>query len=190
MDLNTLTLATTIVALAEIGDKTQLLSLMLANRYKQHHWPIIGGILLATLLNHALAAWLGSALSGLVSPEVLRWVLGGGFIALGLWLLIPDKLDDDDNTPVTHNPWKILTVTTTLFFIAEMGDKTQVATVALGARYDDLFSVVIGTTVGMLLANAPAVWLGKRFTRWLPVRWVHAIAAVLFVAIGVGTLMI
>ena len=190
MDLNTLTLATTIVALAEIGDKTQLLSLMLANRYKKHHWPIISGILVATLLNHALAAWLGSALSGFVSPEVLRWVLGGGFIALGLWLLIPDKLDDDDSTPVTHNPWKILTVTTTLFFIAEMGDKTQVATVALGARYDDLFSVVIGTTVGMLLANAPAVWLGKRFTRWLPVRWVHAIAAVLFVAIGVGTLMI
>jgi len=190
MDFHTLTLATGIVALAEIGDKTQLLSLMLANRYKNHHLPIVAGILGSTLLNHALAAWAGAALSGFIDPDILRWVLGLGFIALGLWLLVPDQIDENEKTPTTHSPWKIFTITTTLFFIAEMGDKTQVATVALGARFDDIISVVLGTTIGMLLANAPAVWLGQRFTRWLPVRWVHAIAALVFIGIGIGTLFI
>ena len=190
MDFNYFLLATSIVALAEIGDKTQLLSLMLSAKYKDHHWAIIGGIFIATILNHALAALLGSAISAWLSPDVMRWILGAGFIALGLWLLIPDKLDGDENTPTTHNSWKVFTITTSLFFMAEMGDKTQVATVALGARYDDLLAVVTGTTVGMMLANAPAVWLGKKFTRALPIKWVHSIAAIIFIAIGVGTLLI
>ncbi|MBU3584970.1 TMEM165/GDT1 family protein [Polynucleobacter sp. AM-26B4] len=190
MDLNYFFLATSIVALAEIGDKTQLLSLMLSARYKDHHWAIIGGIFIATLLNHALAALLGSTISAWISPEVMKWILGGGFIALGLWLLIPDKLDGDEEAPPTSSSWKVFTITTSLFFIAEMGDKTQVATVALGARYDDLLAVVMGTTVGMMLANAPAVWLGKKFTKALPIKWVHGIAAVIFIAIGVATLFV
>ncbi|MEO0048396.1 MAG: hypothetical protein RLZZ410_1355 [Pseudomonadota bacterium] len=190
MDFNSFLLATSIVALAEMGDKTQLLSLMLAAKYKTHHWSIIVGIFMATILNHAIAAWLGSAISQWLSPDVLRWILGVGFIALGLWLLIPDKLDGDEDTPLTHNAWKVFTITTSLFFIAEMGDKTQVATVALGARYDDLLAVVMGTTVGMMLANAPAVWLGQKFTTALPIKWVHAIAAIIFIAIGVATIFI
>jgi putative Ca2+/H+ antiporter (TMEM165/GDT1 family) len=190
MDLNYFFLATSIVALAEIGDKTQLLSLMLSAKYKDHHWAIIGGIFIATLLNHALAALLGSTISAWVSPEVMKWILGGGFIALGLWLLIPDKLDGDEEAPPTRSAWKVFTITTSLFFIAEMGDKTQVATVALGARYDDLLAVVMGTTVGMMLANAPAVWLGKKFTKALPIKWVHGIAAVIFIGIGVVTLFV
>ena len=190
MDLNYFFLATSIVALAEIGDKTQLLSLMLSARYKDHHWAIIWGILIATLLNHALAAFLGSTISTWISPEVMKWILGGGFIALGLWLLIPDKLDGDEEAPPTSSSWKVFTITTSLFFIAEMGDKTQVATVALGARYDDLLAVVMGTTVGMMLANAPAVWLGKKFTKALPIKWVHGIAAVIFIGIGVVTLFV
>ncbi len=190
MDLNYFFLATSIVALAEIGDKTQLLSLMLSAKYKDHHWAIIGGIFIATILNHALAALLGSTISAWISPEVMKWILGGGFIALGLWLLIPDKLDGDEEAPPTRSAWKVFTITTSLFFIAEMGDKTQVATVALGARYDDLLAVVMGTTVGMMLANAPAVWLGKKFTKALPIQWVHGIAAVIFIGIGLATLFV
>ena len=190
MDFNSFLLATSIVALAEIGDKTQLLSLMLASRYKDHHWGIIFGILIATLLNHALAAWVGSAVSQWMNPEVMRWILGIGFIALGLWLLIPHKLDGHENTPSTHSPWKIFTITTSLFFMAEMGDKTQVATVALGARYDNLLAVVAGTTLGMMLANAPAVWLGKKFTKALPIKWVHGVASFLFIVMGIATLVI
>lgn len=188
MDFNSFFLATSIVALAEIGDKTQLLSLMLAARYKTHHWAIISGIFIATILNHAIAAWLGSTVAHWIGPDFLRWILGGGFIALGLWLLIPDKLDGDEDAPPTHSSWKVFTITTSLFFIAEMGDKTQVATVALGARYDDLLAVVMGTTIGMMLANAPAVWLGQKFTTALPIKWVHAIAAIIFIAIGIATL--
>jgi putative Ca2+/H+ antiporter (TMEM165/GDT1 family) len=190
MDLNYFFLATSIVALAEIGDKTQLLSLMLSAKYKDHHWAIIGGIFIATILNHALAALLGSTISAWISPEVMKWILGGGFIALGLWLLIPDKLDGDEEAPPTSSSWKVFTITTSLFFIAEMGDKTQVATVALGARYDDLLAVVMGTTVGMMLANAPAVWLGKKFTKALPIKWVHGIAALIFIGIGLATLFV
>jgi len=188
MDLNSFFLATSIVALAEIGDKTQLLSLLLAARYKKHHWAIIAGIFIATVFNHAIAAWLGSALAQWISPDVMRWILGGGFIALGLWLLVPDKLDDNEKTPQAHSAWKVFIITTSLFFIAEMGDKTQVATVALGARYDDLVAVVLGTTVGMMLANAPAVWIGQKFTNALPIKWVHAIAAIIFIVIGLVTL--
>jgi len=147
-----------------------------------HHWR--------NFHCHALAAFLGSAISTWISPEVMKWILGGGFIALGLWLLIPDKLDGDEEAPPTSSSWKVFTITTSLFFIAEMGDKTQVATVALGARYDDLLAVVMGTTVGMMLANAPAVWLGKKFTKALPIKWVHGIAAIIFIGIGVATLFV
>jgi putative Ca2+/H+ antiporter (TMEM165/GDT1 family) len=188
MDLNSFLLATSIVGLAEIGDKTQLLSLLLAAKYKTHHWAIVAGIFVATVFNHAIAAWLGSAIAQWVNPEVMRWIIAGGFIALGLWLLIPDKLDDDEKTPTAHRSWKVFTITTSLFFIAEMGDKTQVATVALGARYDDLTAVVLGTTVGMMIANAPAVWLGQKFTNALPVKWVHAIAAIIFIIMGLVTI--
>jgi putative Ca2+/H+ antiporter (TMEM165/GDT1 family) len=188
MDLNSFLLATSIVGLAEIGDKTQLLSLLLAARYKTHHWAIVAGIFVATVFNHAIAAWLGSAMAQWVDPEHMRWIIAGGFIALGLWLLVPDKLDDDEKTPIAHSSWKVFTITTSLFFIAEMGDKTQVATVALGARYDDLMAVVLGTTVGMMLANAPAVWLGQKFTNALPVKWVHAIAAIIFIIMGLVTI--
>jgi putative Ca2+/H+ antiporter (TMEM165/GDT1 family) len=188
MDLNSFLLATSIVGLAEIGDKTQLLSLLLAAKYKTHHWAIVAGIFVATVFNHAIAAWLGSAIAQWVDPELMRWIIAGGFIALGLWLLVPDKLDDDEKTPIAHSSWKVFTITTSLFFIAEMGDKTQVATVALGARYDDLMAVVLGTTVGMMLANAPAVWLGQKFTNALPVKWVHAIAAIIFIIMGLVTI--
>lgn len=189
MDLNSFFLATGIVALAEIGDKTQLLSLLLAAKYKVHHWAIVAGIFVATIFNHAIAAWLGSAIAHLVNPELLKWIIAIGFIALGLWLLVPDKLDDDEKTPAAHSSWKVFTITTSLFFIAEMGDKTQVATVALGARYDDLIAVVLGTTVGMMLANASAVWLGQKFTNVLPVKWVHAIAAIIFIIMGLVTIL-
>jgi len=188
MDLNSFLLASSIVALAEMGDKTQLLSLLLAAKYKTHHWAIVAGIFVATVFNHAIAAWLGSALAQWVNPELMRWIIASGFIALGLWLLVPDKLDDDEKTPTAHSSWKVFTITTSLFFIAEMGDKTQVATVALGARYDDLTAVVLGTTVGMMIANAPAVWLGQKFTNALPVKWVHAIAAIIFIIMGLVTI--
>ena len=187
MDFNTFALATGVVALAEIGDKTQLLSLMLAGRYPKQHWAIIAGIFLATILNHALAAWLGHWLTQWFDPQWLQWILGGSFIAIGLWLLIPDKLDENQATPPVKGFIQVLGITTALFFIAEMGDKTQLATVALGARYDDLFATVIGTTLGMMLANAPAVWLGQRFTTWLPERWVRAMAAIIFIAIGISS---
>lgn len=188
MDLNSFLLASSIVALAEMGDKTQLLSLLLAAKYKTHHWAIVAGIFVATVFNHAIAAWLGSALAQWVNPELMRWIIAGGFIALGLWLLVPDKLDADEKTHIAHSSWKVFTITTSLFFIAEMGDKTQVATVALGARYDDLTAVVLGTTVGMMIANAPAVWLGQKFTNALPIKWVHAIAAIIFIIMGLVTI--
>ena len=189
MDFYGLLISTGVVALAEIGDKTQLLSLMLAARYPKHAWPILWGILLATLGNHALAAYVGHWVAGLLSPDLLRWILGIGFLALGAWLLIPDKLDEDQVAKPAKGAWAIFVLTTTLFFIAEMGDKTQIATIALGAKYDSVVSVTIGTTLGMILANAPAVWLGKQFTKRLPITWVHRIAAMIFILLGTATLV-
>lgn len=189
MDFSGLLISTGVVALAEIGDKTQLLSLMLAARYPKHAWPIIWGILLATLVNHALAAYVGHWVAGLLSPDLLRWILGIGFLALGAWLLIPDKLDEDQAAKPAKGAWAIFVLTTSLFFIAEMGDKTQIATIALGAKYDSVVSVTLGTTLGMMLANAPAVWLGKQFTKCLPITWVHRIAAMIFILLGMATLL-
>ena len=189
MDLYGLLISTGVVALAEIGDKTQLLSLMLAARYPKHAWPIVWGILLATLANHALAAYVGHWVAGLLSPDLLRWILGIGFLALGAWLLIPDKLDEGQASKPAKGAWAIFVLTTSLFFIAEMGDKTQIATIALGAKYDSVLSVTLGTTMGMMLANAPAVWLGQQFTKRLPIVWVHRIAATIFILLGMATLL-
>ncbi len=179
-------LSTGIVALAEMGDKTQLLSLVLAARFKRP-WPIVWGILVATLLNHALAGAAGAWVMAMIGPDVMRWVLGVSFIAMGLWMLIPDKLDDDDAKPSHH--WGVFMTTTWAFFLAEMGDKTQIATVALGAQYQPLVAVVAGTTLGMMLANAPVVFFGDAITKRVPIRVVHLIAAVIFAVLGVLALL-
>lgn len=189
MDFSALFLSAGVVALAEMGDKTQLLSLMLAARYPRQAGPIIAGILLATIANHACAAYFGHLLTAFLSPDALRWILGLGFLAIGLWLLVPDRLDDTRGAKVKNAAWPVLVLTTSLFFLAEMGDKTQIATIALGARYADVIAVTLGTTLGMMLANAPAVWIGTKFTNRVPIKWVHAIAAVVFIAIGLVTLV-
>ena len=189
MDLSALTLSAGVVALAEMGDKTQLLSLMLAARYPKQALAIIAGIFIATIANHACAALLGHWLMTLVSPEVMRWILGLSFVGIGLWLLVPDHIDDAAHSKVADRAFQVLMLTIVLFFLAEMGDKTQIATIALGARFSDVVSVTIGTTLGMMLANAPAVWLGQKFTKRMPIKWVHGVAALTFIAIGVVTLL-
>ncbi|QWE07251.1 TMEM165/GDT1 family protein [Polynucleobacter sp. JS-JIR-5-A7] len=188
MDVSALTLSAGVVALAEMGDKTQLLSLMLAARYPRQALAIIAGICIATIANHACAALLGHWLMTLVSPDVMRWILGASFLGIGLWLLVPDHIDDAADSKVADRALQVLMLTVVLFFLAEMGDKTQIATIALGARYEDVVSVTIGTTLGMMLANAPAVWIGQKFTQRMPIKWVHAVAAITFIAIGVATL--
>ena len=188
MDVSALTLSAGVVALAEMGDKTQLLSLMLAARYPRQALAIIAGIFIATIANHACAALLGHWLMTLVSPDVMRWILGTSFLGIGLWLLVPDHIDDAADSKVADRALQVLMLTVVLFFLAEMGDKTQIATIALGARYEDVVSVMIGTTLGMMLANAPAVWIGQKFTQRMPIKWVHAVAAITFIAIGVATL--
>ena len=189
MDLSALTLSAGVVALAEMGDKTQLLSLMLAARYPKQSLAIIAGIFIATIANHACATLLGHWLTSLVSPDLMRWILGLSFLGIGLWLLVPDHIDDAAGSKVTDRAWQVFLLTVGLFFLAEMGDKTQIATIALGARYEDVFSVTLGTTLGMMLANAPAVWVGQKFTKRMPIKWVHAVAAVTFIAIGIATLI-
>jgi len=189
MDFSAVFLSTGVVLLAEMGDKTQLLSLMLAARYPRQVMPIIAGILVATLANHACAAYFGHFIAAFLSPDVLRWILGVGFLAIGLWLLIPDRLDEAGGTRVKNAAWPVFLLTSSLFFMAEMGDKTQIATIALGARYDDVIAVTIGTTLGMMLANAPAVWIGTKFTNRVPIKWVHTVAAIVFIAIGILTLL-
>lgn len=178
-------ISTGIVALAEIGDKTQLLAFVLAARYRQPALIILG-ILLATLANHAFAAALGAWVAAQVPPELLRWVLGLSFIAMAVWTLIPDKLDDEDTR---FGRWGVFGITFVAFFLAEMGDKTQVATAALAAQYAAFVPVVMGTTLGMMIANVPAVLVGERFTQAISIRLVHAIAAGLFALIGLATLL-
>jgi len=170
-----------IVALAEIGDKTQLLSFFLAARYKKP-WPICAGILAATLANHACAGALGQWLTTLMGPHVLRWVLGLSFLAMAGWMLIPDKLDAAEAEAPRFG---VFGTTLVAFFLAEMGDKTQIATVALAARFDAFVAVVAGTTLGMMLANVPAVLVGDRLAARLPVRLVHGVAAAVFAVLGV-----
>lgn len=178
--------STGLVALAEMGDKTQLLSLVLAARFRKP-WPIVWGILAATLVNHAMAGAVGSFITTLLSPQVLRWVLAASFLAMAVWMLIPDKLDEDERPQSPK--YGVFATTVVLFFLAEMGDKTQIATVALAARYQDLASVVAGTTLGMMLANVPVVFLGERITRLVPLQWVHRICAVIFVGLAVAALL-
>lgn len=178
--------STGIVALAEMGDKTQLLALILAVRYRKP-WPIVLGILVATLANHAMAGALGAWVTTVMGPDVLRWVLGGSFIAMAVWMLIPDKIDEGD-TP-TAPRFGVFGTTVVAFFLAEMGDKTQIATVMLAAQYGAYFWVVAGTTLGMMLANAPVVWLGERVTRLVPIRIVHVVSALIFLALGVAALV-
>jgi putative Ca2+/H+ antiporter (TMEM165/GDT1 family) len=177
--------STGVVALAEIGDKTQLLSLTLAARFRRP-WPIVAGILVATLANHAAAGAVGAWLMAWLGPVVMRWVLGLSFIAMAAWALIPDRFDDD-RAQVSR--FGVFATTTVAFFFVEIGDKTQLATVALAARHANLAAVVLGTTCGMLVANVPAVLLGDKVLQRVPLRWVRAIAAAMFAALGVAALL-
>jgi putative Ca2+/H+ antiporter (TMEM165/GDT1 family) len=178
-------ISTGIVALAEIGDKTQLLAFILAAKFRRP-LPIILGILVATLANHGLAGALGAWITSLAEPSTLRWVLGISFIAMAIWTLIPDKFEEEDAKLAQFG---VFTTTLVAFFLAEMGDKTQVATVALAAQFQALFAVVMGTTLGMMIANVPAVLLGDRIAHRMPTRLVHGIAAAIFALLGVATLM-
>lgn len=178
-------MSTGIVALAEIGDKTQLLSFVLAARYRRP-WAICAGILAATTVNHALAGAVGALLMHWLGPDAMRWILGLGFLAMAAWMLVPDRLDDADAKPARD--WGVFGTTTLLFFVAEMGDKTQIATVALSAQYGAFVAVVAGTTLGMMLANVPAVLVGQRLADRMPVKWVHRAAAAIFAALGTATL--
>ena len=180
-------ISTGLVALAEIGDKTQLLAFILAARFRKPG-PIILGILIATLVNHACAGAVGSWITTQVSPHTLRWVLGVGFIAMAVWTLIPDKIEEEE----TGGKFRMGVLGTTIvaFFLAEMGDKTQIATVALAARFSDaVLAVVMGTTFGMMVANAPAVLLGDRFANKMPIGLVHKVAAGIFLVLGVLALL-
>ncbi len=185
MILEALLTSTVAVAIAEIGDKTQLLAFLLATRFKRP-LPIIMGIFIATIANHAAAAWLGDWAASLVSGQVLTWIVGLSFIAVAIWILIPDKADDENSRLYQYGPFVASLV---LFFIAEIGDKTQVATVLLAAKYDDLLMVVVGTTIGMLLANVPVVYAGQFSAERLPLKWIRLITCVLFAAIGIATLV-
>lgn len=178
-------ISTGIVALAEIGDKTQLLAFILAAKFRRP-LPIVLGIFVATVANHALAGALGAWLTSLAGPETLRWVLGISFIGMAIWTLIPDKFDEKD-AQLAH--FGVFGTTLVAFFLAEMGDKTQVATVALAAQYQAFLAVVAGTTLGMMIANVPAVLLGDRIAHRMPVRLVHAVAAAIFAILGVATLL-
>lgn len=179
--------STGIVALAEMGDKTQLLALVLAARFRKP-WPIVLGIFVATIANHAMAGALGAWLTAMISPQTLRWILGVSFIAMALWMLVPDKLDEGD--AAGRRPrFGVFGTTTMLFFLAEMGDKTQIATVMLAARYEVWLAVVAGTTLGMMLANAPVVWLGAKVTKKVPLRVVHLVSALIFTLLGAAALL-
>ena len=219
--------STAIVALAEMGDKTQLLSLVLAARFRKpwpivlgifvatlaNHalagalgawvtqllalvlaarfrtpWPIVWGIFVATVFNHALAGAAGAWITTLIGPQMLRWVLGVSFIAMAVWMLIPDKLEDGDTGEGPR--WGVFGTTVVAFFLAEMGDKTQIATVMLAAQYSGWLWVVAGTTLGMMLANAPVVWLGERITRRIPLRTVHVVSAGIFLVLGILALWV
>lgn len=178
-------ISTGIVALAEIGDKTQLLAFLLAARFRRP-LPIVLGIFVATIVNHAFAAAVGAWVSATLGPQVLRWVLGLGFIAMAAWMLVPDEVDEDDAKLARYG---VFMTTLIAFFLAEMGDKTQVATVALAARFGSMAPVVAGTTLGMMLANVPAVYFGGRIANKVPLKLVHGVAAAIFAVLGVLTLL-
>jgi putative Ca2+/H+ antiporter (TMEM165/GDT1 family) len=177
--------STGIVALAEIGDKTQLLAFLLAARFRRP-LPIVFGIFAATIANHAFAAAVGALVSKLLGPDVMRWVLGLAFIGMAAWIMVPDDIDEEEAAPARFG---VFLTTVIAFFLAEMGDKTQVATVALAARYPSAVAVVAGTTLGMMLANVPAVYFGDRIAGRVPLKLVHGIAALVFLVLGVATLL-
>lgn len=184
--MESLLVSTGVVALAEIGDKTQLLAFLLAARFKRP-LPIVAGILLATVVNHGLAGALGAWITTAVSPSVLRWVLGLSFLAMAAWTLIPDEIERDETRIAAR--LGVFGATLVTFFLAEMGDKTQLATVAMAAHYAAPLAVIAGTTLGMLIADVPAVFLGERLAGRIPMRLVHGIAAAIFAALGVATLL-
>ena len=186
MSMEAFLVSTGVVALGEMGDKTQLLAMLLAVRFRRPV-AIVLGILVATLLNHAAAGLVGSWVAGALGPDVLRWVIGLSFIAMAGWMMVPDKIDDDEATTALR--FGVFGTTVLTFFLAEMGDKTQIATVALAARYQDLVAVVAGTTLGMLIADVPAVFIGDKLARKVPMRLVHGIAAGIFGVLGVLTLL-
>ncbi|MDE2401726.1 MAG: TMEM165/GDT1 family protein [Burkholderiales bacterium] len=184
--MEALLISTGVVALAEIGDKTQLLAFILAARFKKPV-PIVLGILCATLVNHGLAGALGSWITTVVHPQAMRWVLGLSFIGMAIWTLIPDKIEEEE-TQVAKR-LGVFGATLVTFFLAEMGDKTQLATVALAAHYASPVMVVAGTTLGMLIADVPAVFVGNKFAAKIPMKLVHSVAAAIFAVMGVLTLL-
>jgi putative Ca2+/H+ antiporter (TMEM165/GDT1 family) len=184
--LEALFISTGVVALAEIGDKTQLLAFILAARFKKP-LPIILGILCATLVNHGLAGALGAWITSVVSPDVMRWVLGLSFLGMAAWTLVPDKIEEEETQVAKH--LGVFGATLVTFFLAEMGDKTQISTIALAAHYGTPVLVIIGTTLGMLVADVPAVFVGNKFAARIPMRLVHSIAAGIFAVMGVLTLL-
>ena len=184
--MESLFVSTGVVALAEIGDKTQLLAFILAARFKKP-LPIIAGILVATLVNHGLAGALGAWITTSVSPDILRWVLGISFLGMAIWTMIPDKIEEEETRVASR--FGIFGATLITFFLAEMGDKTQLATVALAAHYGAPLMVVIGTTLGMLIADVPAVFVGDKLANKIPMKLVHSIAAAIFALLGVATLL-
>ncbi len=184
--MESLLVSTGVVALAEIGDKTQLLAFILAARFKKP-LPIILGILAATVINHGLAGALGAWITSTISPEVLRWMLGASFIGMAIWTMIPDKIEEEE-TQIAQR-FGIFGATFITFFLAEMGDKTQIATVAMAAHYSAPLMVVIGTTLGMLIADVPAVFAGEKLATKIPMKLVHSIAAAVFALLGLATLM-
>jgi putative Ca2+/H+ antiporter (TMEM165/GDT1 family) len=184
--MEALLISTGVVALAEIGDKTQLLAFILAARFKKP-LPIIAGILCATLVNHGLAGAFGAWITTVVGPQILRWVLGLSFLGMAVWTLIPDKIEEEETKVATR--FGVFGATLITFFLAEMGDKTQLATVALAAHYGAPLWVIAGTTLGMLIADVPAVIIGDRFAARVPMRLVHAIAAGIFALMGLLSLV-
>lgn len=184
--MEALLVSTGVVALAEIGDKTQLLAFILAARFKKP-LPIVAGILAATVLNHGLAGALGAWITSVLSPGVLRWVLGASFLGMAIWTLIPDKIEEEETRVASK--LGVFGATFITFFLAEMGDKTQIATIAMAAHYANPMLVVIGTTLGMLIADVPAVFVGDRLAARIPMKLVHGIAAAIFALLGLATLL-
>lgn len=184
--MESLLFSTGVVALAEMGDKTQLLAFILAARFKKP-LPIIAGILCATVVNHGLAGALGAWITSLVTPDILRWVLGVSFLGMAAWTLVPDKIEEEE-TQIAKQ-MGVFGATLVTFFLAEMGDKTQFATIALAAKYSSPIWVVVGTTLGMLIADVPAVFVGDRFAAKIPMKLVHSIAAAMFAVMGVLALL-
>lgn len=181
-------ISTAIVALAEMGDKTQLLALLLAARY-QKPIPILIAIFLATIVNHGVSALLGQWVTTIFSPQILLWIVSLGFIAMAVWMLIPDELGDEEESIHKWQKYGVFGATFVLFFLAEIGDKTQIATVALAARFDSVLWVMLGTTLGMMIANAPAVFVGHKLAERLPIALIHKMGAAIFFVLGVGALI-